>query len=164
MHPDHRVITLRQALQEWERQPEGGLWLWMESPDWLGLGLGERQPTRPLWRVQARRDDRLEIQVFLHTPDEVVRFQARWPDVEVPAGDVRYPLVRTLRVPVGEAPRLLEDLLHDVFGVREEADIIWYGRSPTAVYNPRVYSVGCLSLILLGLIGLLMVWMIGDGQ
>jgi hypothetical protein len=127
MHPDHRVITLHQALQEWERQPEGGLWLWMESPDWLGLGLGERQPTRPLWRVQDRQDDWLELQVFLYTPDEVTRLQARWPGMEVPAGDVRYPLVRTLRVPVSEAPRLLEDLLHDVFGVREEADILWYG-------------------------------------
>ncbi len=155
MHPDHRVLAIRQALREWERQPEGGLWLWVESADWLGLGLGERQPTRPLWRVQARRDGQVEVQVFLHTSEEAARLRAWRPDVEAPEEGVRYPRVLTLTVPAGEAPRLLEDLLHDVFGVPEEADIIWYGRSPTAVYNPRVYSMGCLSLVLLGLIGLL---------
>ncbi|GBC85482.1 hypothetical protein HRbin11_01932 [bacterium HR11] len=164
MHPDHRVLTIRQAFQEWERQPEGGLWLWMESADWLGLGLGERRPTRPLWRVQARQDGQVEVQVFLHTPDEAARFRTRWPDLEVPAESARYPVVQTLRVPVGDAPRLLEDLLHDVFGVPEEADIIWYGRSPTAVYNPRVYSMGCLSLVLLGLIGLLAIGYLLLGQ
>jgi len=157
MHPDHRVLTIRQALQEWERQPEGGLWLWVESADWLGLGLGERRPARPLWRVQARQDGHVEVQVFLHTPDEAARFRTWRPDVEVPAEGARYPQVLTLTVPVGEAPRQLEDLLHDVFGIPEEADIIWYGRSPMAVYNPRVYSMGCLSLVLLGLIGLLAV-------
>lgn len=155
MHPDHRVLTIRQALQEWERQPEGGLWLWMESADWLGLGLGERQPARALWRVQARRDGQVEVQVFLHTPDEAARLRTRRPDVEVPAEGAPYPQVLTLSIPAGEAPRLLEDLLHDVFGIPEEADIIWYGRSPRAVYNPRVYSVGCLSVVLLGLISLL---------
>ena len=163
MHPDHRIATFREALRQWQQQPEGGLWLWIEpdNRDWLGLGMGPRHPRYPVWHVIERVNDALKVEVFLHDPEQVEEFRRHWPDVPLPESVTDYPVRAAWTVPLAEAEVHLDRLLHRLVDPDEEKDIVWYGRADRPEVPPRVYTMGCLSVWwTLSLLGVIILWIL----